>query len=83
MWTAPRQSHCMASMTRLLRRLLASVEGEAEVVAETIPLLEEEEEVVVELADLRQDMEPLVNKEMIETFTYVVMKDTERGGIKL
>ena len=57
--------------------------GEAEVVAETTPLLEEEEEVVVELADLRQDMEPLVNKEMIETFTYVVMKDTERGGIKL
>ena len=83
MWTVPRQSHCMASMTRLLRRLLASVAGEAEVVAETTPLLEEEEEVVVELADLRQDMEPLVNKEMIETFTYVVMKDTERGGIKL
>ena len=73
----------MASMTRLLRRLLASVAGEAEVVAETTPLLEEEEEVVVELADLRQDMEPLVNKEMIETFTNVVMKDTERGGIKL
>ena len=71
----------MASMTRLLRRLLASVAGEAGVVAETIPLLEEV--VVVELVDLRQDMEPLVNKEMIETFTNVVMKDTERGGIKL
>ena len=75
----------MASMTRLLRRLQVSVEEEAEVVAETIPLLEEEAVVVVvvELVDLRQDMEPLVNKEMIETFTYVVMKDTERGGIKL
>ena len=71
----------MASMTRLLRRLQVSVEEEAEVVAETIPLLEEE--AVVELVDLRQDMEPLVNKEMIETFTNVVMKDTERGGIKL
>ena len=74
----------MASMTRLLRRLQVSVEEEAEVVAETIPLLEEEAVVVVvELVDLRQDMEPLVNKEMIETFTNVVMKDTERGGIKL
>ena len=80
--TAPRQSHSTASMTRSLRRLpvLVAEEGEV-VVALTILLLEVEVE--VELVDLKLDMEPLANRKMFETFSNVVMKDTERGGIKL
>ena len=81
--TAPRQSHSTASMTRSLRRLpvLVAEEGEVVVVALTILLLEVEVE--VELVDLKLDMEPLANRKMFETFSNVVMKDTERGGIKL
>ena len=82
--TAPRLSRSTASMTRSLRRLpvLVAEEGEV-VVALTILLLEVVAVVEVELVDLKLDMEPLANRKMFETFSNVVMKDTERGGIKL